>query len=96
VIGAIRSSLDTERHLEDEEGHNVAFGHTWGRVCATGRECGVPETHLWTVKEGKVARFEAYRGVYRYPDERYPDEAWGARALGCPGPSPASSSSVFL
>ena len=91
MIGAIRSSLDTERHLEDEEGHNVAFGHTWGRVCATGRECGVPETHLWTVKEGKVVRFEAYRGVYRYPDE-----AWGARALGCPGPSPASSSSVFL
>ena len=91
MIGAIKSSLDTERYIEGEEGHVVAFGHTWGRVRATGREFGVPETHLWTVKEGKVVRIEAYRGVYRYPDD-----AWGARALGCPEPYSASSSSVFL
>ena len=60
MIGAIKSSLDTERYIEGEEGHVVAFGHTWGRVRATGREFGVPETHLWTVKEGKVVRIEAY------------------------------------
>jgi ketosteroid isomerase-like protein len=82
--------VDTGRYIKEEEGHGVAVGHTWGRVHATGREFGVPETHLWTVKAGKVVRFEAYI-------DRYLDDAWGARrALGCPGPSSATSSGVIL
>lgn len=40
---------------------NVAqIGHTRGRVRATGREFDVPETHVLTVRNDKIARFGSY------------------------------------
>jgi uncharacterized protein len=53
--------VGTERYIDDEEeGYLVAALHTLGRVRATGREFDVPETHLWTVNEGRMVRFKAY------------------------------------
>ncbi len=60
LTGAIESKVETGRFIDDEEGHVVQMGRTRGRVLATGREFDVPETHVWTVKDGKVMRFEAY------------------------------------
>ncbi len=52
--------MDTERYIDDEEGHVVAVGHTRGKVRGTGREFDVPETHVWTVEDGKITRYESY------------------------------------
>jgi uncharacterized protein len=38
----------------------VAIGHTRGRVRANDREFDVRIVHVWTLKDGKVLRFEAY------------------------------------
>ena len=38
----------------------MAVGHTRGRVLATGNRFDVPETHVWTIRDGKVERFESY------------------------------------
>jgi ketosteroid isomerase-like protein len=38
----------------------VAVGRSRGRVNATGREFDVSAVHVWTVRDGKAARFEAY------------------------------------
>ena len=51
---------EPERLIDDEEGHVVQIGRTRGRVRATGNEFDVPETHVWTVEDGKVIRFESY------------------------------------
>jgi ketosteroid isomerase-like protein len=60
LTGAIRSSVETERFIDDEAGHVVAIGRTRGQVLATGRPFDVPEVHVWTVGDGKITRFEAY------------------------------------
>jgi hypothetical protein len=60
LTGTIRSKVTTERFIADEDNHVVAIGRTRGHVVATGREFDVPETHVWTLKSGKVVRFEAY------------------------------------
>jgi uncharacterized protein len=57
---AIESRVETGRFIDDEEGHIVQIGRTRGKVRATGRAFDVPETHVWTVRDGKVARFESY------------------------------------
>jgi len=33
---------------------------TRGRALATGKRFDVPETHVWTIRDGKVTRFESY------------------------------------
>jgi ketosteroid isomerase-like protein len=38
----------------------VALGHTTGKVRATGLEFDIPFVHVWTLREGKVLRFEPY------------------------------------
>jgi ketosteroid isomerase-like protein len=38
----------------------VAVGRSRGRVHATGQELDVSAVHVWTVRDGKAARFEAY------------------------------------
>jgi ketosteroid isomerase-like protein len=60
LTGAIVSHVEVGRYIDDEEGHVVAVGHTRGRVVATGRAFDVPETHVWTVQDGAVRRFESY------------------------------------
>ncbi len=56
----MESEVEPERLIDDEEGHVVQIGRTRGRVRATGKEFDVPETHVWTVEEGRVIRFESY------------------------------------
>lgn len=60
LTGHIASAVQTERLIDDEEGHVVAVGVTRGAVIATGVAFDVPEVHVWTVRDGKVTRFESY------------------------------------
>ncbi len=62
LTGALESKVEPERFIDDEEeGHVVQIGRPRrGRVRATGNECDVPETHVWTVEDGRVIRFESY------------------------------------
>ena len=60
LTGAIESEVETGRFIDDEEGHVVQMGRTRGTVKATGRKFDVSETHVWTVEEGRVTRFESY------------------------------------
>ena len=56
----IDSRFDPDQFIDDEEGHVVAVGHTRGSVRATRREFEVPVVHVWTIREGKADKFEAY------------------------------------
>jgi len=38
----------------------VAVAYTRGIARATGKEFEVPAVHVWTLKNGKVLRFDAY------------------------------------
>lgn len=60
LTGAIESEVETGRFIDDEDGHIVQIGHTRGTVRETGARFEVPETHVWTVEDGKVMRFESY------------------------------------
>jgi hypothetical protein len=60
LTSAIESTVETERYIDDQDGHVVAIGVTRGRVVATGRPFEIAETHVWTVRDGKVLRFESY------------------------------------
>lgn len=60
LTGAIESEVETGQFIDDEEGHVVQVGHTRGKVRETGARFDVPETHVWTVEDGKVMRFESY------------------------------------
>jgi ketosteroid isomerase-like protein len=56
----VESQVEPELLIDDEEGHVVQVGRTRGRVRVTGNEFDVSETHVWTVEEGKVIRFDSY------------------------------------
>ena len=61
--GKLLESLDSQVEMEElvESGDRVvAIGHTRGRVRANQREFDVRAVHVWTLKDGKVIRFEAY------------------------------------
>jgi ketosteroid isomerase-like protein len=60
LTGAVESEVETGRFIDDEDGHVVQIGHTRGTVRETGARFEVSETHLWTVEDGKVVRFESY------------------------------------
>jgi ketosteroid isomerase-like protein len=60
LTGQIASAVTTERYIDDGAGHVVASGVTRGHVHATGREFAVAETHVLTIRDGKILRFEAY------------------------------------
>ncbi len=60
LTGTVESEVETGRFIDDEEGHVVQIGRTRGTVRATSREFDVPETHVWTIQDGKVTRFESY------------------------------------
>jgi uncharacterized protein len=60
LTGAVESEVETGRFIDDEDGHVVQIGHTRGTVRGTGARFEVPETHVWTVEDGKVKRFESY------------------------------------
>lgn len=60
LTGAIESQVEPERLIDDGERHVVQIGRTRGTVRETGARFDVPETHVWTVEDGKVLRFESY------------------------------------
>jgi len=54
------SRAETELLLHDGAGHVVQVGRTRGAVRASGAAFDVREVHVWTVRQGRVQRFEAY------------------------------------
>ncbi len=60
LTSAVESEVETGRFIDDEDGHVVQIGHTRGTVRETGAQFEVPGTHVWTVQDGKVKRFESY------------------------------------
>ena len=60
VTETIVSRIEPDQFIDDDAAHVVAVGHTRGRVRATGREFDVPAVHVWTIREGKAVKFEAY------------------------------------
>lgn len=61
----IESRVYPDQFIDDEEGHVVAVGHTRGSVRATRREFEVPVVHVWTIREGKADKFEAYIDTFQ-------------------------------
>ena len=59
LAAAVDSNVDMERFL-DAGDQVVQIGRTRGRARATGKTFDVLEVHVWTVRHGKVVRFEAY------------------------------------
>jgi ketosteroid isomerase-like protein len=59
LTSATESQVKPDEFVEAGD-HVVAVGRTRGRVRATGEEFDVRAVHVWTLKEGKVVRFEAY------------------------------------
>lgn len=60
LTSAVESRVETGLFIDDEDGHVVQVGRTRGKVRATGREFDVPETHVWTVEDGKAITYQAY------------------------------------
>jgi uncharacterized protein len=61
--GKLLENLDSRVEMEEfvEAGERVvAIGHTRGHVRANNQEFDVRAVHVWTVRDGKVLRFEAY------------------------------------
>ena len=56
----IASTPETERLVADGDGHVAQVGITRGEVRATGVPFEIPETHIWTVRDGRVSCFEVY------------------------------------
>src|SRR5215813_1640787 len=59
LTSAIDSDLDPDQFV-DAGDSVVAVGLTRGRALATGKEFEVRAVHVWTVRDGKILRFEAY------------------------------------
>jgi hypothetical protein len=63
LISTIRSAVETGELYDDGDGHVVQSGRTRGEVIATGVPFDVAETHVWTVADGLVQRFDSYIDV---------------------------------
>jgi hypothetical protein len=60
LSSTIASTPVTEYLAADGDGHVVQVGRTVGTVRSTGTEFDVFESHIWTIEDGRVRRFEAY------------------------------------
>lgn len=56
---AVESTVSTERFVEAGD-QVVQIGRTRGQARATAKTFDVLEVHVWTLRHGKVVRFEAY------------------------------------
>ena len=56
---SVESKVTAERFVEAGN-QIVQIGRTRGTVRATGKPFDVPEVHVWTLRHGKIVRFEAY------------------------------------
>jgi ketosteroid isomerase-like protein len=59
LLEHLDSRVEPEEYVEAGD-TVVAIGRTRGRVRANDREFDVRIVHVWTVKDGKALRFEAY------------------------------------
>jgi ketosteroid isomerase-like protein len=59
LLETIRSQVTTERFFAAGD-QVVQVGRTAGTVVATGVAFDVAEVHVWTFRDGKAVRFEAY------------------------------------
>jgi len=59
LLTHIDSQVELEEFIEAGE-RVVAIGYTRGQVKATGQNFEVRIAHIWTVKDGKLLRFEPY------------------------------------
>jgi len=61
-LGKLRTAIESrvEPEFVDAGDCVVAVGHSKGKVRATGREFNVRAVHVWTLKDGKVIRWESY------------------------------------
>lgn len=59
LTSTIESKVDPDQFVDSGD-HVCAVGYTRGRARATGKEFEVSAVHVWTLKNGKVVRFEAY------------------------------------
>lgn len=59
LLGHVDSRVDADAFI-DAGDHVVVIGHTRGKVRASGKEFDVRIAHVWTLKDGKARRFEAY------------------------------------
>ena len=57
---AVEPELEPEEIVDDGAGHVVVVGRTRGKARGSGRTFEVRSIHVWTVRNGKAARFEAY------------------------------------
>lgn len=55
----VDSRVVVDEYLEAGE-QVVVIGHTRGRVRATGREYSIRLVHVWTLRDGRVMRYESY------------------------------------
>lgn len=59
LLEHVDSQVEPEEFVEAGE-KVVALGYTRGYVKANGKEFNVRIVHVWTLKDGKAVRFEAY------------------------------------
>ena len=59
LIGSIESTV-THHELFAAGDRVVQVGRTAGTVKSNGAPFDIPEVHVWTLRDGRVVRFEAY------------------------------------
>jgi len=59
LLEKVDSQIVVEEFVESGD-QVVAIGWTQGKVRASGKKFKVRAVHVWTMKKGKVLRFEAY------------------------------------
>jgi ketosteroid isomerase-like protein len=57
--GTIASAVTVEALFEADD-RVVQYGRTRGTVIANGNQFDVPETHVWTLRDGKIVGAEFY------------------------------------
>ena len=59
LLDKVDSQVEMEEYVESGD-RVVAIGRTHGKVRSNNREFDVRAVHVWTLKDGKATRFEAY------------------------------------
>jgi len=59
LLGHVDSRVVIEKFIDAGE-HVVAIGSTIGKTRATNIEFDVPVVHVWTVREGRIVRFQPF------------------------------------
>ncbi len=60
TLAGMIESVVTHHELFAAGDRVIQVGRTAGTVRATGEHFDIPEVHVWTVRDGRAVRFEAY------------------------------------